>query len=228
MAPPKQPPKTTEAARAQGNKLLTDFFKRPRPGRPKRSNLPGDAIEVTTRKKKKRGPMPKAKRQQSATLAKSASLKEAPLTKVIASKVAAPRTNWAKGESKTRLDKALEEWNNHSGRSMYSNGEKRSKTHFSALVKIPYNTFKKYTTKDHAKRCKAGSQVGRKPLLPAEDQEFLADVLAQRDRANNGANPKEAIDIVQELNPDLSRPQAHNHFNRTAIKNHPRKIKPKP
>ena len=170
MVPPKQPPKTTEADRAQGKKLLTDFFKRPRPGRPKRSNFPGDAIKVTTRKKKKGGPVPKAKRQQSATLAKSASLKEAPLTKVIDSKVTAPRTNWAKGESKTRLDKALEEWNNHSGRSMYSNGEKRSKTHFSALFKIPYKTFKQYTTKDHAKRRKADSQVGRKPLLPAEDQ----------------------------------------------------------
>ena len=115
MAPPKQPPKTTEAARAQGNKLLTDFFKRPRPGRPKRSILPGDAIEVTTRNKKKRWPVPKAKRQQSATLAKITSLKEAPLTKVIDSKVAAPRTNWAKGEYKTRLDKALEEWNDNYG-----------------------------------------------------------------------------------------------------------------
>ena len=51
MAPPKQPPKTIAAAKADGNTLLTDLFKRGRRVRPKRvANLAGDVIAVASEK----------------------------------------------------------------------------------------------------------------------------------------------------------------------------------
>jgi len=97
------------------------------------------------------------------------------------------------------------------------------------VVNIPYYTFKQYTATDHAKRRKVGNQVGREALLPPGDQqEFLADVLARKDRANNGADPKEAVDKIQELNHGLSRSQARDHLNRTLLPNHPTMLKPKP
>ena len=47
MAPLKQPPKTIAEAKADGNTLLTDFFKRRRRGRPERvANLAGEVIAV--------------------------------------------------------------------------------------------------------------------------------------------------------------------------------------
>ena len=59
MEPPKHPPKTNAASKADGNNLLTNFFKRGRRVRPKRvANLAGDVIAVA-RKRRKPGPAPK-------------------------------------------------------------------------------------------------------------------------------------------------------------------------
>jgi hypothetical protein len=47
MAPPKQPPKTQDEARASNNSLVTDFFKRGIPCRPKkRDTLASDDLDV--------------------------------------------------------------------------------------------------------------------------------------------------------------------------------------
>jgi hypothetical protein len=65
MAPRKHLPKTAEAARTDGCNLLTDFFKRARPGRPKkRRNSAKDCVQAQpaiSNKKRKRGPIPKEK-----------------------------------------------------------------------------------------------------------------------------------------------------------------------
>jgi hypothetical protein len=55
MAPKKRTPKTKEEGKEDGNHFMTDFFKRARPGRPKkRGNLSRDKdIEVRPYKKKK-------------------------------------------------------------------------------------------------------------------------------------------------------------------------------
>jgi hypothetical protein len=64
--------------------------------------------------------------------------------------------------------------------------------------------------------------------MKKQEQRFLADVMARKDRANDGANPSEAIDLVQELAPSLSREQSRRHLNRTLIPHHPEQVKLKP
>jgi hypothetical protein len=77
------------------------------------------------------------------------------------------------------------------------------------------------------KRPESGKSVGRNPLLSKSDQSFVADVLARKDRGNDGVKPSVAIDIVQEMNPALMREQAMQHFNKTLLKKHPSVLKNK-
>ena len=103
MALPKQPPKTIAAAKADGNTLLTDLFKRGRRVRPKRvSNLAGDVIAVS-RKRRKPGPAPKHP--------KNPPPKTRPATscppKATTTKVKVRRTNWGVGAAAIKLGKAV-------------------------------------------------------------------------------------------------------------------------
>ena len=50
--------------------------------------------------------------------------------------------------------------------------------------------------------------AGRKPNLTRSQSEFIGDVLSRADRANEGENRKEAIDVVLEVNPSLTRGKA--------------------
>ena len=65
-----------------------------------------------------------------------------------------------------------------------------------------------------------GDSVGRQPLLRKYQQDFVADVLARRDQGNYGAVPREAIELVIELVPELTVAQATCNFNRTLLPNH--------
>ena len=49
--------------------------------------------------------------------------------------------------------------------------------------------------------------VGRKPLIDAASQEVIVDVLVRKDRANNGVGVSGAIDVLEEMHPDLTLPQ---------------------
>jgi hypothetical protein len=60
-----------------------------------------------------------------------------------------------------------------------------------------------YVRKDN-KRSSPGDSVGRPPLLNARNQGFSRNVLARKDRANEGANYQKAVDLVQELDPKLT------------------------
>lgn len=201
MAPPKQPPKTEAQAVASGNFLLTDFFakKKCRRGRPKkRGNLADDNITVLAVKKAKSGRPP-----SKARVAKKPSFE---VTKKPS------RTNWGKGKQKERLSKAIDDWDSGGGNAIDSNGEPVSLTAFSNRVGIPYNTLRQYIKGDKEKRHTVGKSVGQPPLIKKKDQEFVAQVLARLDRANDGATLPEAIDIVQQLDSDLSRQQARMAF----------------
>jgi hypothetical protein len=216
MAPPKQPPKTEAQAVASGNFLLTDFFakKKCRRGRPKkRGNLADDNITVLAVKKAKSGRPP-----SKARVAKKPSFE---VTKKPS------RTNWGKGKQKERLSKAIDDWDSGGGNAIDSNGEPVSLTAFSNRVGIPYNTLRQYIKGDKEKRRTVGKSVGQPPLIKKKDQEFVAQVLARLDRANDGATLPEAIDIVQQLDPDLSRQQARMAFRRTVHLQHPTLLKPK-
>jgi hypothetical protein len=230
MAPNKQPPVTAASAVASGNTLLTDFFKRKRRGRPKKSgNMASDNITVS--KAKRRGPVPAGsnKRKPSPPRDSTTNLENASAqVQPPEMRVVKRRTNWGQGEGKISMEKAVSEWDGKTGRALDSNGEEHTLRVFSGVVGIPYDTLKKYVRSDAEKRRVIGNSGGRAPLLKKENQTFVADVLARKDRVNEGATPAEAIDLVQELNPTLSRDQARRHLNRTLIPAHPQKLKLKP
>ena len=122
----------------------------------------------------------------------------------------------------------MKEWDEKGERAFDDNGEPLQLKAFSNVVGVPYDTFKKYATKDSDKRRPLGKSAGRAPLIPEAEQQFLADVLARKDRGNDGASRAEAIDYVIEISPKLTRDQARLHLNRTLLKNHPDQVKPKP
>ena len=76
------------------------------------------------------------------------------------------------------------------------------------MVGIPLKTFRKYATGKLNKRHKLGGQVGRNTLLSKKECVFFGDVLARADRGDEGKSCSEAIDLVQEVNQNLTRPQA--------------------
>ena len=122
MEPPKHPPKTIAASKADGNNLLADFFKRGRRVRPKRvANLAGDVIAVS-RKRRKPGPAPKHPKKPPP--------KTTPATpcppKATTTKVKVRRTNWGVGAAAIKLGKAITDWDKKIGEALDNNGEKQS------------------------------------------------------------------------------------------------------
>jgi hypothetical protein len=154
MAPPLKGYKSEEAAQAAGNFTMTDYFKRTRPGRPKkRGNQASDSIEVVrSSKKKKRGPVPKEKKKRGP----SPKRKDAPVAAGSASiakkkgidneemKKKAPRTNWGVGRAKERMESAVADWLGKTGNALDDNDEQYSLKQFSCVVNIPYDTLKKW------------------------------------------------------------------------------------
>jgi hypothetical protein len=103
------------------------------------------------------------------------------------------------------LKAAVDEWNAGTGRTLVSNGEKRGLIQFSNIFGIPVDTFRKYVHPDPEKRQEVRKSSNRPSLLTEGNQGFIADALARLDRANDGSDLAGAIDMVQEINPDLSR-----------------------
>jgi hypothetical protein len=102
MAPPLKGYKSEEAAQAAGNFAMTDFFKRARPGRPKkRGNQASDSISVQVRssKKKKQGLVPKEKKKRGSSPKQK---KDAPVAAGAAS-----RAKKEKGTDNEEMKKAL-------------------------------------------------------------------------------------------------------------------------
>ena len=216
MAPPKQPPKTIATAKADGNTLLTNFFKRGRCGRPNRvANLTGDVIAVA-RNRRKPGPAPNQPKKPPPKTRPATSRPP----KATTTKIKVQRTNWGVGAAAIKLGKAVTDWDEKIGEALDKNGEKRSLQVFCNVVEIPYNTFKHYVSSEKDKPRVVGDSVGRQPLLRKDQQDFVADVLARRDRGNDGAAPSEAIELVIELVPELTVAQETRHFNRTLLPNH--------
>jgi hypothetical protein len=218
MAPPKPLASTEAEAKAQGNTTLFDTWRRPRAGRPKKSgNLASDKIVFkanNTKKKKKPGPVPKPK---PSTTRQKTTANDDGILLPDAQKPIQKRTNWAKGENLLKMTSAVKNWEDKTGEALDSNGEKLRLAVYSNVVGIPYNTLKKFVGAKQETRREVGKSVGKAPLLPKEDQLFLAELFVRKDRANDGAKPKEAIDMVQDLDTSLTRLQATRHLQRTLI-----------
>ena len=106
------------------------------------------------------------------------------------------------------LRKAVEEWENKSGSALDCDGEEVSMKVYSNLVGIPYESFRKYVSKDTLKRRNLGVAPGRKPLLDADEQEYVANVVARMDRANEGNEPYEVREYIRGMYPELTDIQA--------------------
>ena len=93
-----------------------------------------------------------------------------------------------------------------------------NRTIYAGLVGIPFNTLYRYIHPDEEKRQKLGNgERGRKKLVDGENCDFVAETLARQDRCNDGASRKEAIDIIMDIEPGLTRKQASRQLSRVIL-----------
>ena len=70
-------------------------------------------------------------------------------------------------------------------------------------------------------RMKTPSNRGKKRLLDESSVRLAGEVLARADRGNDGYSRKEAVDLIQDLNPNIDRSSAARQLSRVVLpKNH--------
>ena len=129
------------------------------------------------------------------------------------------RTNWGAPANRQRIEKAISDYLNKEGNAIDRNGVFiENRTIYAGLVGIPFNTLYRYIHPDEEKRQKLGNgERGRKKLIDGENCDFVAETLARQDRCNDGASRKEAIDIIMDIEPDLTRKQASRQLSRVIL-----------
>jgi hypothetical protein len=116
--------------------------------------------------------------------------------------------NWGKGEHRDLLEKAISDWLKKEGDTINEQGEEILDVHeFANKLGIPPQTFYKYICTDNRRILGDGS-CGKK-WMTTDDILFVGCVLARADRENDGLSSKEAVDMIQELAPDMTRLAAH-------------------
>ena len=96
-----------------------------------------------------------------------------------------------------------------------SKGSPLSLRQYSATVGVPYPTIKKYTAANAQKRAKLGATVGPSIThLGKDDVKLIERCVVRHDRANDPKDISSCIDMVQDLNPNLSRRQAGDQWRR--------------
>lgn len=129
------------------------------------------------------------------------------------------RTNWSKGDDLKRLTTAVDNWLQKQGELLSADPNMSLHT-YAKRVNIPKATLGHYIHPDPSKRRRLGSQAGQPSLVDSETQKFLVDVMRRRDRGNDGMNRREAVAMLQDLKPDLSRQQLSDTFRNTVRRNH--------
>jgi hypothetical protein len=125
----------------------------------------------------------------------------------------ATRVNYSKGEPLKKLTQAVEDWLCRKG--MYKLEENMTLPRFCALVSIPQKTLEPYIRSNRLKRREVGVGVGPgKTTLMPDTEDFLVDVMRRRDRGNDGMDRSESIQMMQDLQPELSHKQAERQFDR--------------
>ena len=208
-------PNDTEEKGSSKQKITSFFSPIKKPGRPK---------------KKKGGSRGRGRPKISKPPPPPAFAKKPPqAAKKVPGKVKQTRTNWSKGVHLENMTNAVTEWfvPEHAN-TLDSNGEKMSPRAYSVSVGIPFETLKHYIHQDPTKRRELGKQVGAKPVLEKHLSQFVSDVVRRADRGNEGKSRREAIDLIAEVNPNLSFQQSSNYFDRTFKKLHKDEIKAKP
>ena len=113
------------------------------------------------------------------------------------------RFNYSMGEPAVRLAQAVHDWDNKTG--TFLEEEDMRLERFPQLVEIPYQTFKTYVCKDATKRKVLGTGVGGDTPIDDKITAFLVSVMRRRDRANDGMDRQEGIDVLQTMLPTLTR-----------------------
>jgi hypothetical protein len=72
------------------------------------------------------------------------------------------------------------------------------------MLGIPPQTFYKYVRPNNPRILGDGSH-GKKKWMTNDDVAFVGCVLACADQETNGLSSKEAVDMIQELKPDITR-----------------------
>jgi hypothetical protein len=121
------------------------------------------------------------------------------------------RVNWGSGQPLQRLTEAVKDWDSSTCSALDTIDNTLSLRSFAIAVGISASTLMACVSKDN-KRSNPGDSAGRPPLLTAHNQGFIRNVLARKDRNNEGTNYQEAVDLVQELYPKLTQEQALHHL----------------
>jgi hypothetical protein len=128
------------------------------------------------------------------------------------------RINWSKEPHLAKLRKAVDDWNTKAGD--WKPTDRLAE--FAQRVGIAVGTLSQYVTVAGGQpklQVGAGS-VGRPSYCSEQQQQFVADTIRRADRGNKGKTRQQAVDIVQELQPDLDRSQAANVLDKTIRHNH--------
>jgi hypothetical protein len=120
--------------------------------------------------------------------------------------------NYSKGEDKMELEKVITEWMNKTGRYFESNKERCPMDQSCGYVGISYNTMMTYVGGNNETRRTLGCGVSAQCLIESKKQKSLSNVMARKDRANEGLAVSEGIDSMQEVLPNLSQTQAQRSF----------------
>ena len=124
------------------------------------------------------------------------------------------RQNWSKGDGLKRLTDAVAKWELEAAK---PEKDRMGVRLFAEMNGIPYTTFQTHITPVDGKRIKPVSGVGKKPLLDSQSNDIIVDVLVRRDRVNQGVGVDGALDILEEMCPDLTRKQLDRSPRRTVL-----------
>jgi hypothetical protein len=213
-------PLSSLEAKENGLTSIKKFFNvKRKPGRPKKV-VPEGGDCLKNRKPRGRPKKTVADGEQFPAVKTVANNKQLSL------QVKKTRTNWSKGEDLRRLQEAVNAWNVKSERTLDSNAEPMTRNAFANLNGIPPETFRKYVQQQNPRV--VGNSVGTKAIITKKDSQFVADVLRRADRGNDGKTRHQALDLIQEVKPNISFVQAENHFQHTFRGHHRDEIKQRP
>jgi len=128
------------------------------------------------------------------------------------------RINCGKGEHCDLLKKAISDWLKKEGDAINEQSEEILDMHeFANKLGIPPQTFYKYICMDN-RRILGDGKRGKKKWMTTDDVLFAGCVLAHADREKDGLSSKEAVDMIQELAPDITRLAAQLQCGRSPLK----------
>ena len=199
MAPNKSLPKTPEEAKLLGNYSMLDYFSFPK----KRGRSKKASSKAGRKKSNNNGS------NEDSNVNQPSIVDEEEIAKKVIH-----RTNWSEGNNLIILENAVAEW--------YAHPSSASLRNFAKSKQIPFTTFQRRVNDKHPIAVHA--RPGRPALISKEDGQFMVDVLRRKDRANDGEGVGGAVELLEQMRPDLSRQQISNAIARTIRPKHKKEL----